>query len=321
MFHGHRAVIRTKVWREIGGFPTIISEDLGFSTLARERGYRGKLAHGVVCEEEFPQSYEIFTRRHLKYTRGAVEHLRRGMWTFICSPKICWFEKLDRLVASLAMVSAFPLLLFILDISLLLPLYLGQAWLAAGPLATRIGDRGASFNVVIYVMTIITLLAPLIPAVIHLRNAPAKLCRYIAASIAVHLSLVVRQACETCKFVLFRESSFPVTGDRSMCSDMAFVGSSGDVKKALGMDLIGMCGSFALIVASGSIRTALLPVFLALIACVATKWLDWNHVVSRMLVVLPVLAITFLIILHCLALVGLCGSLIPTAFASLYYYG
>ncbi|RLD28082.1 MAG: hypothetical protein DRI70_03930, partial [Bacteroidetes bacterium] len=42
MFLGHGALLRTKCWKEIGGFPHIVSEDLGFAIHAREKGYRGR---------------------------------------------------------------------------------------------------------------------------------------------------------------------------------------------------------------------------------------------------------------------------------------
>jgi GT2 family glycosyltransferase len=38
MLLGHGAVIRRRVWKGIGGFPEIVSEDLGFSLRARQHG-------------------------------------------------------------------------------------------------------------------------------------------------------------------------------------------------------------------------------------------------------------------------------------------
>jgi cellulose synthase/poly-beta-1,6-N-acetylglucosamine synthase-like glycosyltransferase len=43
MFHGHGAMVRTAVWKRIGGFPEIVSEDLAFATEARRCGYIGVL--------------------------------------------------------------------------------------------------------------------------------------------------------------------------------------------------------------------------------------------------------------------------------------
>jgi membrane glycosyltransferase len=132
MFHGHGGIIRTDVWRNVGGFPAVVAEDLAFSTRARQYGYVGVIADDVVCYEEFPPSYEAFSRRHAKYARGACEHLQHEMWPFLCSRNVRWFEKADRFLATLSMVSAFPVLLFILDYVLLLSGVFGPAF-GTGP--------------------------------------------------------------------------------------------------------------------------------------------------------------------------------------------
>ncbi len=122
MFHGHGGILRTKVWQESGGFPQLVSEDLAFSTRIRQLGYVGVIADDIVCLEDFPPSRSAFCKRQLKYVRGTCEHLKRDMVPFLCSLRVPWFEKADRLLSSLTMVSAPLLVIFLIDFLFFLPL-------------------------------------------------------------------------------------------------------------------------------------------------------------------------------------------------------
>ena len=65
MFLGHGALLRRKCWEEVGGFPHIVSEDLGFAIEIREKGYRGRFVEDVVCYEDFPDTVRAFRIRHM----------------------------------------------------------------------------------------------------------------------------------------------------------------------------------------------------------------------------------------------------------------
>jgi cellulose synthase/poly-beta-1,6-N-acetylglucosamine synthase-like glycosyltransferase len=99
-FLGHGGIVRYDVWKEVGGFPNVVSEDLAFSTRAAQFGYRGLYVPDVYCEEEFPSSYAGLRRRHYKYTQGALEFLHKEFPSFAGSGRTRWNEKLDVLLGA-----------------------------------------------------------------------------------------------------------------------------------------------------------------------------------------------------------------------------
>jgi cellulose synthase/poly-beta-1,6-N-acetylglucosamine synthase-like glycosyltransferase len=93
-FLGHGAMIRTSAYKEVGGFPELVAEDLCFSIELREKGYFVAFAHDIVCYEQYPVSYEAFKKRHSKWTQGNMEFIRSYTLKLITS-KMHWYEKLD----------------------------------------------------------------------------------------------------------------------------------------------------------------------------------------------------------------------------------
>lgn len=225
MFHGHGGVIRTKVWQEAGGFPLVVSEDLEFSTRIRRLGYSGIIADDVVCDEDFPPSHSAFCKRQLKYLRGTCEHLKRDMLLFLCSLRIPWFEKADRLLASLTMISAPLFVAFLIDLLVLLPLafpsethsVVQSEAIGIQPFGLRLAPSVFKLiaNVPFYSMTVAGIFLPSLPAVLHLWKEPKRLVRYMACCAAVYLSLVFRQAWDMLVVMVSGRNFFPVTGAKS----------------------------------------------------------------------------------------------------------
>jgi cellulose synthase/poly-beta-1,6-N-acetylglucosamine synthase-like glycosyltransferase len=208
MFHGHGALVRTAVWKRIGGFPEIVSEDLAFATEARRCGYVGVLCEGATCEEEFPSSYRAFAKRQLKYCTGTCEHLRRYMWPFLTSPEVRWYEKCDRLLASVMMMSPFLFLAAIITTT------------AVGFCPSRlVGDmsNGLAPSLGLRVMIWSSLagwVCPLLPACLHMWRSPTRLVRYVVACILVHLAMAPTLAAGVLRTLVTGKTTFPVTGDR-----------------------------------------------------------------------------------------------------------
>ena len=125
MFLGHGALLRRKAWEEIGGFPHIVSEDLGFAIQIREKGYRGRFVDNVVCYEDFPDSVRSFRIRHMKWTRGTSEFLREKAGWLIRAKNITWTEKLDILFPTLNLPLTFVYFVFMIVANLVLPYYFG----------------------------------------------------------------------------------------------------------------------------------------------------------------------------------------------------
>lgn len=114
MFYGHGALVRTEAWQKIGGFPEIVSEDLGFSTKLRRCGYEGVLAEDVVCYEDYPETYRHYRRRTEKWIKGTLEFLFKEYPLFLKTKGISWFEKFDVLACGLSLSMGLPFLLFLL---------------------------------------------------------------------------------------------------------------------------------------------------------------------------------------------------------------
>ena len=121
MFLGHGAVLRRACWTQVGGFPHIVSEDLGYAIAIRELGYKGLFAEDVVCLEEFPDDVRAFRVRHVKWTRGTCEFLRHWSWRLIRAPRVTLPEKLDILFPTLNLPLTFFFFLFMINAQLLFP--------------------------------------------------------------------------------------------------------------------------------------------------------------------------------------------------------
>jgi hypothetical protein len=199
MFHGHAALVRTAAWRDVGGFPEVVAEDLAFSTRAREMGYVGVLAFDVVCQEDHPQSYESFKVRQLKYTRGAMEHILTDTLRFIQAPGVPWFEKLDRLVGNFCLVSSTPFLFSVVCAGLAQSLH---------PV-----NQHAHADWRLFAVTALMMLLPLVPAFMELWRQPLILVLHVASSIFVHVSITVDVCADMLNFLLTGQNRFTPTGD------------------------------------------------------------------------------------------------------------
>jgi len=118
MLLGHGAVVRRSCWKQIGGFPHVVSEDLAFALRIRGHGWRGHFAEDVICYEDFPATIRSFRVRHMKWTRGTCELLSKLMWGCIRSGKISLVEKLDVLLPTLNLPLSLCYFLFVLDANL-----------------------------------------------------------------------------------------------------------------------------------------------------------------------------------------------------------
>jgi cellulose synthase/poly-beta-1,6-N-acetylglucosamine synthase-like glycosyltransferase len=93
-FLGHGAMVSMKAYREVGGFPEMVAEDLCFSIELRNKGYFVAFADDILCFEQYPINYLAFKKRHSKWTQGNMEFIRAYTLKIITSP-MHWYEKLD----------------------------------------------------------------------------------------------------------------------------------------------------------------------------------------------------------------------------------
>lgn len=64
--YGHGAMISKDCYETNGGFPEIVSEDIGFLIDSLYNGYKIIFANDIICDERFPVDYLSFRKRSVK---------------------------------------------------------------------------------------------------------------------------------------------------------------------------------------------------------------------------------------------------------------
>lgn len=291
MFHGHGALIRTKAWDEIGGFPEIVAEDLGFSTLIRERGYVGLIAEEVSCGESYPSDAERIARRELKYVRGTAEHLKMHMRSFLLSREVPWFEKVDRLIASFGMVSSLPLVVFLIDFGGLLPLChstVSKSLYVASNNMSLLGVQPANllppaFMKIFLGITIASLVAPMLSIIYFLRREPLRLMGVLSASVTMNLGLVFEKAWDILSILVGVRNSFPVTGE---VTDVAMaVHPVANMLKPLIVNLTAL--AWLLAATDGFVSLSLSPLLSAMAICIALRVAVFSRRGTQLVLAIP----------------------------------
>jgi len=223
MFLGHGALLRRKCWEEIGGFPDIVSEDLGFAIHARENGYRGHFVEDVICFEDFPDNVRAFRIRHIKWTRGTCEFLaKKGKWLFKAK-NISWTEKLDIFFPTMNLPLTLFYFAFMLVANLALPALFGKAQpityvLGGQEVVMPIITLDEGFNVIFtpdfFLITILTFFAPVLCFILSLAHRPLTLFRFLSHSTALYAALGPLSSVGVIAYLLSGgKAFFLVTGD------------------------------------------------------------------------------------------------------------
>ncbi|MBK6705240.1 MAG: glycosyltransferase [Caulobacteraceae bacterium] len=221
MFLGHGALLRRSCWQEVGGFPEIVSEDLGYAIALRERGYYGRFVEDVVCQEEFPATVRAFRIRHVKWTRGTCEFLHQWMARLVRAKNITTTEKLDILFPTLNLLLTFFFFLFMINAALILPMALGVVRdltivifgqeFVVPTMALRTGaERMAGLD--FFAITMMTIVAPVLCFILSLASQPLKLVRFLAYSTAIYAALSPLSFIAVVGYALSRRAQFLVTG-------------------------------------------------------------------------------------------------------------
>ena len=231
MFLGHGALLRRSCWEEVGGFPEIVSEDLGFAIRIREKGYRGKFVEDVICYEDFPETIRAFRIRHMKWTRGTCEFLFRESARLLKSKKITWTEKFDILFPTLNLPLTLFYFLFMVNANLLIPLLFGKSQ----PLTLAFADKefvmpffslDPAFSIIFsadfFIITMLTFFAPILCFVLELLPQPLKLFRFLSHSTAVYAALSPLSAVGVLSYLITGKATFLVTGDVNQSSNLLY---------------------------------------------------------------------------------------------------
>lgn len=239
MFLGHGALLRRSVWKEIGGFPDIVSEDLGFAIHAREKGYRGRFVEDVICYEDFPDTVRSFRVRHMKWTRGTCEFLSKKMRYLIQSEKITWTEKLDILFPTLNLPLTLVYFFFMVVANLLIPYFFGirqdltiewGGWSMVLPIFTLSSGFESIYTLDFFLITMMTFFAPVLCFIVGLWRQPLKLVRFISHSTALYAALGPLSSIGVFTYLISGKALFLVTGDKNQASS-----GSADSRKPLNL--------------------------------------------------------------------------------------
>lgn len=223
MFLGHGAVLRRECWEKTGGFPEIVSEDLGFAIRARELGYRGYFMEEVVCYEDFPESVRAFRVRHMKWTRGTCEFLGKEFKRLVKAKRITWQEKADILFPTLNLPLTLLFFCFMINANLVLPYLFG----AGKPVTFVAGNQEYVFYILrlkegfavinsldFYLITLLTFISPVLCFIIALAGQPLRLFRFLAHSTALYAALSPLSSIGVIGYLLTGKASFLVTGEK-----------------------------------------------------------------------------------------------------------
>lgn len=74
---GHGTMLSRSAWSSVGGFPEIVSEDLGFALRCAAEGKSGAYVSEPVAKEHYPFDFGGFVVRLRKYAAGTAELIRK----------------------------------------------------------------------------------------------------------------------------------------------------------------------------------------------------------------------------------------------------
>lgn len=80
---GHAALVSRSAWKAVGGFPEIVSEDLGFALRCAAHGRSGRYVREPVAGELYPFDFNGFVLRLRKYAAGTAELCREELPGFL----------------------------------------------------------------------------------------------------------------------------------------------------------------------------------------------------------------------------------------------
>lgn len=198
--NGHGAMISKKCYLDVGGFPEIVAEDLGFTVKALEKKYKIIFAKNVICEEKFPIDFLSFKKRNIKWTQGNFEFFKKIGWKILFM-KIPFFKKIDLWISTTTIsTTILSLLLTIINFSILYP----------------IGFRYNSLEI-IWVLLIIFTITPLINDFIyHFKRMPLlKLIKYLLFCSILYPSMLVSSLITLIKSIFGKKALFVITPKNS----------------------------------------------------------------------------------------------------------
>jgi len=310
MFLGHGALLRTSCWKQVNGFPELVSEDLAFAIAIREHGYYGTFAEDVVCMEDFPQSVRAFRVRHIKWTRGTCEFLGSCMSWLVRSKNISLVEKLDILFPTLNLPMTFFFFLFMINSSVIIPLMMGEqqdiTFVLAGqelvvPMLTLPDIYTRLYSADFFAVTVLTIMAPILCFILELYKHPVRLFRFLCHSTSLYAALSPMTTIAVFGYAVTRKARFLVTGDESGGNDIKAARRGGGAIRARlnqffsethpdhrAMQYLEFATGMAfLVTALATFQVAFIGLAIGFMMMPVMHNFGWNNALSRLVVWLP----------------------------------
>jgi cellulose synthase/poly-beta-1,6-N-acetylglucosamine synthase-like glycosyltransferase len=196
---GHGVVIRRSAWEAVGGFPEIVSEDLGFASRALALGMRGIYAEDVVAEEAFPATYKAFVSKYRRVIGGTAEYFRKEFGHLVRSNRATLTEKLDVLLTF-----SYCYIGLVTMINVIGGIFLSYLCQLEGY------DRLAIWLLCVYLLGPLT---PVGPAIIALLKTPKRAGHYLIVAPIAYASLIPTMAAKAIgQLALLKSPIFIPTG-------------------------------------------------------------------------------------------------------------
>jgi cellulose synthase/poly-beta-1,6-N-acetylglucosamine synthase-like glycosyltransferase len=196
---GHGVMIRRNAWEAAGGFPEIVSEDIGFAARAARAGFHGVVAEDVIAEEAPPPNYRAFRAKYRKAIGGTVEFFQKEFWPLARSPHLSLVEKLDALVTF-----SFCFLGLVSIVNLGGGIILSYIYRLHGY---------ATLQPWLLSLYLIGPFTPIVPLAAYFAKSPGKLARYMSLAAVAYVSLMPGLAAKALQQLLrLRPATFEVTG-------------------------------------------------------------------------------------------------------------
>lgn len=284
---GHGVMIRVTTMTQVGGVPSVISDDLALTMALRSAGYVGRFAHWIIAREGFPTTLADYRKRFSRWTKADCECFLQCVVPFLQAASISWFEKLDLVLREIRMALS-AVILPVLCLNGMMAFVLQAPFFASWE----------------FVLTAtLCFLAPMSCMLLMPRRSLSQQCRLIGYSISVYLSLAVVSTLAVFQFALGQRVHFTVTGAQLHAPEK--LGANSMV--TLGLELL--TGTFLLGLGIQGSDLVLTGIGTALVLAPVYSRGDWERLAVRLAALLPCVIVTAGVIMSVLGLSGHSGSL------------
>lgn len=312
---GHGVVLRTEAWRQAGGFPLMVLEDIGLTLSMRRQGYYGRFVPEMVCGDGRAPSLAAWRKQRFRAVTADLECFFKAVVPFVGSRGVTLVEKVDAVASTLKMPFSTLLLPFLLASSFLLP-----------ALKENSAATSVLTNWEFLLLNLLVALGGYLRFGAELFAGPAIAARFIGLFTALQVSSLFLSTMGLLTYALTRRAHFFVTG--------AAAGSDGPRKRTsfLG-SLAGLDPNHPAALAV----EALLALLLTYVAVITLNWvvlamslsvfimllrhrLGWDWLPGRVLVHVPILLLLLGTFGGLVGIPGLPGQVLVLAALSVLIY-